>query len=214
MKLVEELRDLKSNNLIITGDGSNEFHIMKELCKKYNGHNKLLWFPRTPLLIKKGLCALDTIKIYLNNQIFGINSIIYLVDGEYIEEDAINEIQDHLNSIGVNIIDVSPINEAFAIRCISGNYEVILYCIVSGTETCIEEEIAKLIDLEYGVKINLSGDRDSGWKTRIKKEIRQILKGRNKNLEELIRNAEKSKLERSFPNICAVLRRIEESFQF
>ena len=214
MKLVEELRDLKSNNLIITGDGSNEFHIMKELCKKYNGHNKLLWFPRTPLLIKKGLCALDTIKIYLNNQIFGINSIIYLVDGEYIKEDAIIEIQDHLNSIGVNIIDIAPINEAFIIRCSSGNYEIILYCIVSGTETCIEEEIVKLIDLEYGVKINLSGDRDSGWKTRIKKEIRLTLKGKNKNLEELIRNAEKSKIERSFPNICAILRKIEESFQF
>lgn len=47
MKLVEELREFKPNYIIISGDGRNEFKILKELCREFNGQNKILWFPFT-----------------------------------------------------------------------------------------------------------------------------------------------------------------------
>jgi len=85
--------------------------------------------------------------------------------------------------------------------------------LISGPETFIEEEIAKLIELKLGVKIDLSGNRDRSWKENVRYKIKQVRKENQINLEQLMGSAGRNNLERAFPNICAVFRKIEEDFK-
>jgi len=210
MKLVEELREFKPNYIIISGDGRNEFKILKELCREFNGQNKILWFPFTILSRKTGLKALDSVKTIPS--LYALNSIIYIVDGDVFEGAADIQIKKYLQSIGIEVVDINPIQEALLIQCRFGNHDIILYCIISGPETFIEEEIAKLIELKLGVKIDLSGNRDRSWKENVRYKIKQVRKENQINLEQLMRSAGRNNLERAFPNICAVFRKIEEDF--
>ena len=206
---MKNLENLSPSYIIISGDRRNEFKILKELCREFNGQNKILWFPFTALSRKTGLSALNSIKLFPD---LGINSIIFIVGGEYIEDDATTEIQEHLQSIGVGIVDIKPIQEALLINCRFGNHDIILFCNISGPETFIEEEIVKLIELKLGVKIDLLGNRDRSWKEIIKVKINQVLKEKHTKLEQLMRSTGRNNLERAFPNICVVLRKIEEDF--
>jgi len=212
MRLVEESKGFEPKYIIITGDGRRELNVLKGLTKVYNGDDIVLYFPFTPLFRKTGKKALDSIKTIPEK--FGISSIIYIVDGDTFIDSFINEIQDYLRSIGIDIEDVNLIQKALFIKCKSGNHKITLYCIVSGPQTFIEEEIAQLINLKLGVEIDLSGTRDSTWRNRVKNDINQVLKEKGiEKLEFLIETTGKSKLEASFPNICAILKKIEEDFQ-
>ncbi|KKN35812.1 hypothetical protein LCGC14_0779800 [marine sediment metagenome] len=124
---------------------------------------------------------------------------------------SIKNIQKHLKSIGIDIINITPIRDSFLIKCRSGDQEIFLYCVIAGPKTFIEEEIAKLIELKLRKKIDLSGNRDYNWKKRVKKDVIQTLRDKKVKLEELIKSTGLTKLEASFPNICAVLKKIEIS---
>jgi len=210
MKLVEDLGKKNAQYLIITGDGRTELKVLRVLSEKYNGKDLILFFPFPPRSKKTGLSALNALKIYSN---IGINSFIFIVDGDTFEEAPANfKIQEHLNSIGIEIVKINLIQDAFLINCKLGNKNIVIYCIISGPQTFIEEEVVKLIELKLEKKIDLSGKRDANWKERIKKEIIKILRENKIKLDELIRNTGKKKLESSFPNFCAVLKKIEENF--
>ena len=211
MRLVEDLGKLRAQFLIITGDGRNELKILRALPEKYNGYDLILFFPFPPRSRKTGLNALNTLKDYKSDR---INSIIYIVDGDTFEgESADVKIQKHLKSIGIDIINITPIRDAFLIKCTSGDQEIVLFCIISGPKTFIEEEIAKLIELKLRKKIDLSGNRDNNWKKRVKKDVIQTLRENKVKLEELIKNTGFMKVEASFPNICAVLKKIEDDYR-
>lgn len=210
MRLVEDLGKNNAQYLIITGDGRTELKVLRALSKKYNGKDLILFFPFPPRSRKTGLSALNSLKTYPN---IGINSFIFIVDGDNFEEvSADTKIQEHLTSIGIEVVKIILIQESLLINCKLGNKNIVLYCIISGPQTFIEEEIVKLIELKLGKKIDLSGKRDIDWKERVKKEVIKILRDNKIKLEELIRNTGKKKLELSFPNFCAVLKEIEENF--
>jgi len=210
MRLVEELKGLDANYYIITGDGTRESEILEELCKKYDGYNKILWFPRKGLKKKTGLSALDVVKDIPGD--FGINQIIYTVDADAIEGDPQIKIQDKLLSIGINVSEVYPIQNALLIKCRFGSHNVFLYCIITGVSTCIEEEIAKLMEIKLGIIIDCSGEKNVNWSNRIKNEINKKLHEIDKRIRvrTLVRDTEISYLEESFPNICAILKEIEK----
>ena len=213
MRLVEELRGVNPKYFIITGDGTREFEILRELCKKYNGYNKILWFPKRGLKKKSGLSALDAVKDIPSD--FSINRIIYTVDADSFEGDPHIKIKEKLESIGINISEVNLINEALFIRCNFGSYsDIVLYCIITGETSCIEEEIAKLMELKFGTNFDYSGERDANWRKRLKNEINIKLKEIDHRLtiKTLIREAGIRYLEESFSNICAVLKEIEREF--
>ncbi len=210
MRLVEELRGFNANYYIITGDGTREFEILRELCRKYNGHNKILWFPRRGLKKRSGLSALDAVKDIPGD--FGIYQIIYTVDAEHIEGNPHDEIKNKLGSIGINSGEVNPLENAFFMRCNFANYNnIILYCIITGETSCIEEEIAKLMELKYGVNFDLSGEKNANWRNKLKNEINRRLReiDRQLTVKTLVRASGRRYLEESFPNICAVLKEIE-----
>lgn len=212
MKLVEELGNLKPDYIIITGDGRSDLKVLKAVSERFNGQDLVLFFPLSPLRRKSGKSALDSIKNIPGDH--KINSIIYIVDGDTFDADvnADIEIRDYLLSIGIDVINIESIGDAFLINCEFGNYEVVLYCIISGPQTFIEEEIAELIKLTLNIEINLTGERNIDWKKRVKREVNQALKANNIKLENLIKNPMINKLETAFPNICAILKKIEEDF--
>jgi len=211
MRLVQDLYKLNPNFIIITGDGRRELHILRGLTKVYNGNDLILYFPFSVLPKKTGKSALDSIKTLAND--YGFNSIIYIVDGDAFDEPADIEIQDYLNRIGIRIDNVNLIQSALIINCRLGNNHIRLYCIISGPRTFIEEEIANLINLKWGIEVDLTGSRDRDWKIRVKNEVIRILREKNIKIESLIESTGKTKLELAFPNICAILKKIEEDNQ-
>ena len=209
MRLVDNLRGIESYYLVISGNGTfPENVILRNLCRKYNGHGNAIFYISTPLKKQTGLNALNAIPLYPKK--FQINSIIFIVDGEHIKENARIEIMKYLESKGIGINEIIPLQRAFLIKCKSGPYDIILFCIILGPEVFIEEEVAELIELKLGVKIDLSRKREPIGRKTIKDQIKQILREKGKTFEELVSNTGKIKLEETFPNICAVLKKIEE----
>jgi len=209
MRLVDTLRGIESYYLVISGNGTfPEKLILKNLCKKFNGHEKALFYISTPIKKQTGLNALNAIPLYPKK--FQINSIIFIVDGEHIDENARIEIIEHLESKGIEIKEIITLQGALIIKCKSGPYDIILYCIILGPEVFIEEELAELIDHHLNIKIDLSQKTESVGRKFIKNRIKQVLKERGKTIEELIINTGKIKLEQIFHNICTVLKKIEE----
>ncbi len=209
MKLVDNLKGIESYYLIISGNGTfPERVIFKSLCKKFNGYDKAIFSINTPLKKQTGLAALNAIPLISKK--FLINSIIFIVDGEHIKENARIEIKKYLETTGISINEFNPLEGAFLIKCKSGPYDITLFCIILGPEIFIEEEVAKLIELKLGVRIDLSGKGYSSGRKTIKNQIKQVLREKGKNLGELVITTSKSKLEEVFPNICAVLKKIEE----
>ncbi len=210
MRLVNELKGLKSKYIIISGNGTYPDRLLlKVLCEKYNGYDKILWYPRTILKKQTGLNALNSLKVIIG---YRINSIIFIIDGEHIRRNVNTEIQETLQSIGLDIINCTPLEESLLIKCRIGSNNIILYCIVLGPKTCIEEEVAKLIQLKLNINIDLSGDRDKSWRAGLKYKINHVLKEKKITLEDLIKSSGLKKLEIAFPNICSVLKKIEEDF--
>jgi len=209
MKVVDNIKGFESYYLIISGNGTfPESVIFKSLCKKFNGYDKAIFSINTPLKKQTGLAALNAIPLISKK--FLINSIIFIIDGEHIKENASIEIKKYLEALGVNINEFNPLEGAFLIKCRFGPYNITLYCIILGPEVFIEEEVAKLIELKLGVRIDLSGKGDSSGRKTIKNQIKQVLREKGKNIGELVVTTSKNKLEDVFPNICAVLKKIEE----
>ncbi|KKN18543.1 hypothetical protein LCGC14_0954680 [marine sediment metagenome] len=209
MKLVDNLKGIESYYLIISGNGTfPENVIFKNICKKFNGHDKAIFYVNTPIKKQTGLNALNSLSLFPRK--FKINSIIFIVDGEHIKENAMIEIKTHLKSKGIEINEFDPLQGAFLIKCKSGPYDIILFCIILEPEVFIEEEVAKLIELRLDVKIDLSRKKEPAGRKSIKNQIKQVLRKKGKTIEELVSNTGKTKLEQTFPNICAVLKKIEE----
>jgi len=209
MRLVDSLKGIESYYLLISGNGKfPESVIFKNLCEKFNGYEKAVFFINTPIKKQTGLNALNAIPIIPEK--FHINSFIFIVDGEHIRENARNEIQRHLESRGIEINEIIPLEKAFLIKCNSGPHSIILFCIILGPEVFIEEEVAKLIELKLSITIDLSRKKEPVGRKEIKKRIKEILREKGKTLDELVRSTRKTILQETFPNICAVLEKIEE----
>ncbi len=210
MRLVDNLEGIESYYLIISGNGTfPENVIFKNLCIKFNGYEKAIFYVNTPLKKQTGLAALNAIPLYPKK--FRINSLIFILDGEHIKKNSRIEIQKYLESIGIGIIEFILLQGAILMKCKSGPYDIVLFCIILGPEVFIEEEVAKLIELKLGVKIDLSRKREPAGRKLIKNQIKKRLREKRTTIEKLIEDTGKKKLENIFPNICAVLKRIEES---
>lgn len=207
MKLIEDRSGYSPKYFVITGEGRTELNVMRGLTQVYNGQELTLFFPLSSSSRRTGIKALNSIKRV--PEIYGINSIIYIVDGDVFEGAITYKISNYLNSIGVDIEKVNSIQDAFLLNCRYGHHKIELFCIISGPTTFIEEEIAKLLSIKYGLDIDLSGMRDYEWKEKIKKVIKYELRERKVKIENLIKQTGKKKLEIAFPNFCAVLKWIE-----
>ena len=91
MRIVDSLKNIESYYLIISGNGTfPERIIFKNLCRKFNGYNKAIFYINTPLKKQTGLHALNALPLYPKK--YKVNSIIFILDGEHIQENAKIEI--------------------------------------------------------------------------------------------------------------------------
>ena len=211
MKLFEELPndEFVPDYIIITGDGKNELRVLRGLCKKINGTEISLYFPFSTRSGKTGLAALNALQVYSTRS--RITSMIYIVDGDTFEgKSAEVEIKDYLASRGFEIIEISVINEALLIRCKLGDKEITLYCIISGPEIFIEQEVARFLKVCFGNEFNISNNVNNQTKVKFKKEIITFLKEKRVKLEDLISRTGIEKIKESFPNFCAVLNSLKK----
>ena len=202
-----------------TGDGTDEFHILRAVAERYNGTCSL-WFPQAPPIHKKtGLTVLDSINavIDINPK---ISTFLFLIDREHIVQgmnirsrdkldnsDIKGMIEDRLSNkhIKISKIDDNTPEGVFIIKGKLGSRVLQIYVIIQGIDLKIEEEISKLIKLEKDITIPPEKEhiRDFFKETFHRKSIGQ-------GTAKLIAGASKNNLRMSFPGLTFILNVIEK----
>jgi hypothetical protein len=211
LKLVDDVKGLESRHVILNGDGTYpETMLLEILCDKYNGRENIISYPRTGIKRHSGLSALNAIKTLITK---GYRDFIFIVDGEHMNKDPRSLIERKLKAISIGFGDkIIPLKDAFLIRCSFRPYRFNLYCIISGPEVCLEEEVVRFIELKLNVRVSVpEGPKNASWKKALKKNIEHTI--HRKDLKKQLEEANIRMLENSFPSICAVLNCIEEDFQ-
>lgn len=201
-----------------TGDGTDEFHILRAVAEKYNGTCSL-WFPKSPLGKKTGLTVLDSINTVININP-KISTFLFLIDREHIvqgmnrrSKDKLDNsgikgmIEDRLSNKHIKIIktdDTVP-EGAFIIKGELGSHILQIYVLIQGIDLKIEEEISKLIKLEKDITIppEKGHIRDFFKETFHRKSIGQ-------GTAKLIAGASKNNLRISFSGLTFILNVIEK----
>lgn len=201
-----------------TGDGTDEFHILRAVVEKYNGACSL-WFPKSPLGKKTGLTVLDSINTVTNINP-KIGTFLFLIDREHIVQgmnrrsrdkldnsDIKGMIEDRLSNKHIKIIkmeDNTP-DGAFIIKGKLGSHVLQIYVLIQGIDLKIEEEISKLIKLEKDITILPEKEhiRDFFKETFDRKSIGQ-------GTAKLIAGASKNNLRMSFSGLMFILNVIEK----
>ena len=129
------------------------------------------------------------------------------IDWDRSKFNPINEIQEKLNVFGIRCNQVILLQDSFLITCELGNYNFKLYCIISGPDTCIEQDLARFLELKLNIRINIPNDKNAKVIKRILREL-----ANKKKLKKLLKESGKKMLEKSFPRICAVLGEVENDF--
>ena len=219
MRVSNELNKLSDICFFVgTGNGTDEFYILKAIAEKYNG-KLTLWFPKSPPMGRKtGLAVLDSINTIVNKY-SKICDFLFLIDREYIGQDMKKKNRDKLNNeyikkmiekqllnkhLQIHEIDNNTPNGTFIIKGNLGPHILRIYIIVNGIDLKIEEEISKLIELEKG-RIILPE------KNKIKSYFEETFHTRSigKGTGKLIGISKKSNLQMSFSGLTFVLNKIE-----
>lgn len=191
-----------------TGDGTDEFYILKAIAERYSG-TRTLWFPKSPFGKKIGLSVLDLINIVVDRHP-GISTFLFLVDKEYIDQKLNNDdirelIERRLSSKHIQIIEMddNTPDGAFIIKGKLGPHKLQIYVTIHGIDLKIEEEISKLIELEK--KRTIPPEKKHLKDFFGKDGKRSIGQGAAK----LIAGANKNNLKTSFPAMTFILNAIE-----
>ena len=202
MQVRDDLKETKIEHItaVLTGDGRKEFRILRALGEKYDGKEKILFFPALARLFHgNGLQALRAVRTYLD--VYGVTKILFIADRDAIEEELLTEVRNILTSCGISVLDMKAFcvveEDAMLITSSIGSREVIIHIAINGREKEVEENIAKLIELEYSEKIEPS-------------EIKRTLSSLGLTLEILLRSAKKKNIALAFPSLDIVLRHIEK----
>ena len=187
---------------VITGDGRWEQVILKSIAKRYNGKDKIIYFPKSPFKRSKkiGLSCLDFLMLEKEKlNIFNkCKNLLILIDKEHIQ--STDEVIKKLNSLKVfDEIKINKNTENLII--VEGRLKDIIvkvYIVIFGKEKCIEEHVVELIKLEFGKEINPN-----------KNTIKDFLKLNKLKRKSLIEKAKIENLEASFNNLIYVIKELE-----
>lgn len=207
MEFVEELKNTKTIIWVLTGDGHTEYRVLKGVARKYNGSQKVLFFPKLPLGFHfgGGISVLKATKTHISK--YNAKKFFCLIDREHIEtSDAEKEVESKLREFGFEVIGIQklPTNDEEVLRVEGklGTHKFILWVAINGKEKCIEENVAKLLEAEFGESIEPTKDC-----------VKRALKRHNIDIDQIIHTANINKIKRSFPAIHAVLNGLEADKQ-
>ena len=212
MKSIDDSKGLGQEPVavVLIGDGKTEKVILEPLAERHNGAQKILLVPSSPLHWKKenaardcGLSALQAMKIYLDK--YRLSRSLFLVDKEHFEDpdDIRSSLGNALRLFGITVTDadVEDLGEqAYQIRGSVGGREVTVGAVVFGERKCIEENIALLIKLEWGIEVEPD-----------KAAIHNVMCERECSLRDLVRKAHERNLVQAFPGLINALKKIEEN---
>jgi len=176
----------------LTGDGNWEVYIIEGFCKKFNGKDNYVLFPKipTPLGKKTGLTALDAIKHVTTKNMF--KNYMCILDKEHVQSNSSSELKRQICSRAYNLnrfeYNKSNVDIYVSTEIQWGSHNANLELIILGICKCLEENITILIKNQYDEIIQPT-----------KKSIRGFLKLKNINLSELIANASRKNLGIAFP---------------
>lgn len=207
MKAITDLGniDVKLVTISLTGDGRREQSLLKAFAERYNGKKFVLQLPVTIAPLGHGnkltgrfvgFSVLQTIKTYVSKYKF--TRYLLLIDREHFnDKDLISEIKRNLT--GFTLINITPLaDQAFLISCNIGSHDLVIHAVVCGEKKCIEENIAKLILLEFRTHVEP-----------IKPDIDRVLNQHGSNLYMLIKNAKSNNLCQAFTDLTAAFSNIE-----
>ncbi|AEF96278.1 hypothetical protein Metig_0728 [Methanotorris igneus Kol 5] len=201
MMLVSE--ESKDNFIafVITGNGRWEQVILKSIAKRYNGRDKVLYFPKSPFKHsrKTGLSCLDILRLEKEklNIIKKCGKLLVLIDKEHIS--SVDDITKKLESLRV-FEDFEMENNGDIVKIIGnlGNREIVIHIVIFGKEKCIEEDVSELIKLEFGE--NIYPDKNA---------IKDFLKSKGLKRKDLIEDAKIENLEIAFNPLIRVIKFLE-----
>jgi|LGVF01.1.fsa_nt_gb hypothetical protein len=201
-----------------TGDGTDEFHILRAVAEKYDGACTL-WFPKSSFGMKTGLSVFDSINVDINRINPKISTFLFLIDGEHVVQGLRkidvarldnNKIQVMIerrlsnNYIKIITIDNNMPDGVFMIKEKLGSRILQIYVIIQGTDLKIEEEISKLIELEKDIMIPHEKEHIRGF-------FKEIFHRKSIGLDtaKLIAESSKNNLQKSFTGLTFILSEIE-----
>ncbi|MDP6156173.1 MAG: hypothetical protein QGH39_00890 [Candidatus Thermoplasmatota archaeon] len=221
---VSRLMPSKVMAIVGTGNGTDEYPIIRAMGEKYNGPYGL-WFPKTSFCrgVKRGLSAFESIipsfKFCPSNRIF-----VYILDREYIinesnrkwhrkspkKKKTIGEMMiSRLGKHGIAVIHMQELvpNSSFHFNCKCGPRNFSVYTVVSGEVYKIEEDISRLIK-------ELGGPTLPGDKENLKVYFKQEYNSKRIGwcTAKLIKNATPSQLVSSFKALSSIFCLLEAEF--
>ncbi|MEM2971830.1 MAG: hypothetical protein QW270_05355 [Candidatus Bathyarchaeia archaeon] len=137
MELAEEIRKPAKMVIgVLTGNGKREFKVLRAAAKKYDGTNKILYFPRLPgYRFGSGLSVLQVVKIYVSK--YNIRNFLCLIDKEHFTKAEVKrEVEEKLRKfcVEVNQIQKFSVNgeNALCINGVVGNNDFTLWTTITG----------------------------------------------------------------------------------
>jgi hypothetical protein len=212
MRPVSDLKeiDIEFITVALTGDGHWEHEILRALAERYNGNENVLLIPIPVALLGRGnrragrfsgLSALQAIKTYVGK--YRIERYLFVVDIEHINEteEIGAELETNMRELGFSLPHIEPLgSRAFLMRCRVGSHDIAVHTVISGEEKCIEENIARLVKLEWNIDV-----APSKW------AIRSVLRQREESLLSFLKSAASTNLGQAFPDLTAAFENMEKT---
>lgn len=224
MLVIRELGSQKPTFVVSTGNGNFEFDVVSAFAEKYDGRG-LLWFPKIPKAGMrvigrrraaggevKGLPACRIVNTYPGK--YGITSFVFLMDAEHVKsaEDVLNYFSEELRVRNLRLQEFEE--GAFLIEGSVGAHKVRVHTAVLGETKCIEENVARLVEIELKIPIDVEGMRSRSegkeFKKLLRKAVMEALRRRRLSVKDLIDGASVESLERAFPSLSRIFKIVEK----
>ncbi len=188
--------------VMLTGDGRWEDRLVEGFCKKFNGgyKGKNIISLRGPIVGRiTGIASLSQIKILIDK--FGVRDFIWLCDKEHFGriDGWENRIMDELKIYGINAVIGESDDEYAKFYLEFGGKRAVIWAALVGIEKKLEENLVKLIKMQYEKKIEPTKDA-----------LRNFLKKRGIDVETLIEESAMDNLRESFPSVFTVFEKIHD----
>ncbi len=204
----------------LTTEGTTERYVLKGLAEKYNGNEKILYFPHLPFAIIPTkrysifngiLQTLEHPKIWKEKR---VKRYIIITDRDkWCSEKEVrrgickgkslkNEVEKHINKVGMRNISIQECTYKYGVTYVIGGtiggHAVEIFLCISGENKDIDENLSYLYYLKFGEKV------DPEWKI-----IKSCLKKKNINIVDFIKSTSEKYLIKSFPHIVNPIKNID-----
>ncbi|MFA4646172.1 hypothetical protein P8X24_02695 [Pyrococcus kukulkanii] len=183
--------------IALTGDGRTELKVLEAIAQRYNGKERAMLFPKSPLGgTSKGTSIIKTAELVA--KITGITTVLIMIDREHVQ-DIEGPLRETLKDA-----EIGPGNPIIAR---SKNMTILV--VILGKKKAIEENLAELINLEAGKQVV---DPKLPVKE-LKSQIKYILKtefGKPKSIKKFLERCKMENIERAFDGLARALKLLED----